>query len=257
MQGVVDVVEAEGYGLLLTCNRGEESMRSLGLQVSAKSFDGLLVIEPEGTLDYIAELHEPACRWCSSTTAASSRDSPRWPPPTARAVSRRRATCWISAAATSGDHRSRAFGCTQDRLDGFADVYAAAGIELDPRSIVCGDFTFDCGRRRSQQALADGVEFDAVFAHNDLPRPAPCRPCARPAFGPAGRRRRGLRRHPAGVAHRAPTDHRPPADAGDGRGGGPSAARPCAEIAGGRPSRIIPTTLVIRGSTLEPKPNPN
>ena len=32
-------------------------MRQFGAQVSAKSFDGLLVIEPEGTLDYIATLH--------------------------------------------------------------------------------------------------------------------------------------------------------------------------------------------------------
>ena len=32
-------------------------MRQFATQVSAKSFDGLLVIEPEGTLEYIAGLH--------------------------------------------------------------------------------------------------------------------------------------------------------------------------------------------------------
>ena len=59
LQGAVDVLESESYGLLLfTCNRGEESMRQFATQVSAKSFDGLLVIEPEDTLDYIADLHE-------------------------------------------------------------------------------------------------------------------------------------------------------------------------------------------------------
>ena len=43
LQGAVDVLETERYGLLLfTCNRGEESMRQFGAQVSAKSFDGLL-----------------------------------------------------------------------------------------------------------------------------------------------------------------------------------------------------------------------
>ena len=58
VQGAVDVLEAEEYGLLLfTCNRGEDSMRQFAAQVAAKSFDGLLVIEPEGTLDYIATLH--------------------------------------------------------------------------------------------------------------------------------------------------------------------------------------------------------
>jgi LacI family transcriptional regulator len=59
LQGAVDVAESEGYGLLLfTCNRGAESISQFATHVSAKSFDGLLVIEPEGTLDYIAELHD-------------------------------------------------------------------------------------------------------------------------------------------------------------------------------------------------------
>ena len=58
LQGAVDILESQSYGLLLfTCNRGEESMRRFATQVSAKAFDGLLVIEPEGTLDYIAGLH--------------------------------------------------------------------------------------------------------------------------------------------------------------------------------------------------------
>jgi len=39
-------------------------MRQFASQVSAKSFDGLLVIEPEGTLDYIAELHHQGCPSC-------------------------------------------------------------------------------------------------------------------------------------------------------------------------------------------------
>jgi LacI family transcriptional regulator len=58
MQDVADVVESEGYALLLfTCNRGAESMRQFTTHLSADSFDGLLAIEPEGTLSYIAELH--------------------------------------------------------------------------------------------------------------------------------------------------------------------------------------------------------
>ena len=45
LQGAVDVLESESYGLLLfTCNRGDESMRQFTSQVSAKAFDGLLVI---------------------------------------------------------------------------------------------------------------------------------------------------------------------------------------------------------------------
>lgn len=60
-----------------------------------------------------------------------------------------------------------AYGCTRERLGGFVDVYAQAGIELDRRSIICGDFQFENSRSAVAQALADGVEFDAVFGHND------------------------------------------------------------------------------------------
>ncbi|GAB3847288.1 hypothetical protein GCM10027610_066910 [Dactylosporangium cerinum] len=60
------------------------------------------------------------------------------------------------------------FGCTQDRLRGFADVFDASGHPVDPRFVMEGDFTYDCGAQAIQRALGLGLEFDAVFAHNDL-----------------------------------------------------------------------------------------
>jgi len=60
------------------------------------------------------------------------------------------------------------FGCTQQRLSGFGDTFSAAGFPVDPALVVPGDFTFECGRQAVRRLLADGVPFDAVFAHNDL-----------------------------------------------------------------------------------------
>jgi len=60
------------------------------------------------------------------------------------------------------------FGCTQQRLDGFASVYAEAGHPVPAANVLPGDFTFACGTEGVQAALDSGVEFDAVFAHNDL-----------------------------------------------------------------------------------------
>jgi LacI family transcriptional regulator len=58
MQGVADAAEAAGYGLLLyTLNRGEQSMTQFASQVSRAAFDGLLAIEPPGTLRYLKDLH--------------------------------------------------------------------------------------------------------------------------------------------------------------------------------------------------------
>src|SRR3954452_13862808 len=126
LQGAVDVLETERYGLLLfTCNRGEESMRQFGAQVSAKSFDGLLVIEPEGTLDYIANLHRRGLPVVLiddrdqstgeipsvSTTTHDGAASPAAP---------LRRSCPRKPLVVTGPER---FGCTDQRKAGFAAVY--------------------------------------------------------------------------------------------------------------------------------------
>jgi len=170
LQGVVDVVETEGYGLLLfTCNRGDESMRQFASQVSAKSFDGLLVIEPEGTLDYIAGLHarglpvvlidDRAHRPLFPSVATTNRSGGHAAGTHLLELGRRR------PLVITGPNR---FGCTQERLDGFADAYASAGLPLDPALVVEGDFTFDCGQQAVKRMIEAGLKFDAVFAHNDL-----------------------------------------------------------------------------------------
>ncbi len=170
LQGAVDVVETEGYGLLLfTCNRGEESMRQFASQVSAKSFDGLLVIEPEGTLDYIDQLHARGL----PVVLIDDRDKqPVFP--SVATTNRAGGEAAARHLLELGRHRPLVitgvdrFGCTQERLDGFRDTYAAAGIELDPQLVFEGDFTLDCGREASSRHSRPASKFDAIFAHNDL-----------------------------------------------------------------------------------------
>jgi LacI family transcriptional regulator len=170
LQGVIDTVESAGYGLLLfTCTRGEESMRQFATQVSSNAFDGLLVIEPEGTLDYITELHG---RGLPVVMIDDRGHQPLFP-----SVATTNRDGGASAAAhLIGLGRTRPlvitghlrFGCTENRLDGFAGQYAAAGLPIPEKLVVEGDFTFECGERAVAQLLAAGIEFDAVFAHNDL-----------------------------------------------------------------------------------------
>ncbi|MET8907782.1 LacI family DNA-binding transcriptional regulator [Micromonospora sp. NPDC004551] len=170
LQGAADVVEAEGYGMLLfTCTHGDESMRRFASQVSAKSFDGLLVVEPEGTLDYITELHE---RGLPVILIDDRGHQPGFP--SVRTTNESGARAAAAHLLAQGRKRplvvtglSR-FGCTRERLAGFAAGYADAGLPIDPALVVEGDFTFECGRVAVERLLADGVLFDAVFAHNDL-----------------------------------------------------------------------------------------
>jgi LacI family transcriptional regulator len=252
VQGAVDVLESDSYGLLLfTCNRGEESMRQFATHVSAKSFDGLLVIEPENQLGYIAELHE---RGLPVVLIDDRGHQPQFP-----SVSTTNRDGGVAVARhLIGIGRRRplvitgidAFGCTQERLDGFRAEYAAIGVHLDPDRIVEGDFTFDCGRLAVKRALADGLEFDAIFAHNDLSAVG-----AMLAVRESGRRVPddiavvGFDDVPA-AAHADPplTTVRQPL-----RQMGAAAARMLLAHFAGAPMpmepNVIPTTLVVRGST--------
>lgn len=258
VQAVVETLETEGFGLrMLTWNRGEESLRRLGVQVAAKSFDGLLVIEPEGALGYITELHEaglpavliddrfqrPGFPYVATTNREGGEQAARH----LLDLGRRR------PLVVTGPE---AFGCTRERLGGFVDVYAEAGLEISQRSIICGDFQFDDSKSAIARALVGGLEFDAVFAHND--------PSAAGVL--AALHEAGLR-VPQDVAvvgfddvemasytYPALTTIRQPM-----REMGEAAARLLLDHVRGSPeaapSCIIPTSLVVRGSTSEPRRN--
>ena len=257
LQGVVDTVETAGYGLLLfTCNRGDDSMRQFASQVSANSFDGLLVIEPEGTLDYIAQLHarglpvvliddrghQPVFPSVATTNRSGGEQAARH----LLDVGRRR------PAVVTGIER---FGCSQERLAGFAETFAAAGLPLDSGLVVEGDFTFEGGRLALVRLLAQGARFDAVFAHNDLS-----------AVGAMQALRESGRRVPEDVsvmgfddiplaAHSDPpltTVHQPMREMGQ------AAARMLLSHLDGMPlpdqPAVIGTRLVVRGSTAPTSP---
>jgi LacI family transcriptional regulator len=53
------------------------------------------------------------------------------------------------------------FGCTAERVQGFRDVVAEVAL-------VEGDFTPEGGLAAIREVLGSGVEFDGVFAQNDM-----------------------------------------------------------------------------------------
>ncbi|PZT76898.1 MULTISPECIES: LacI family DNA-binding transcriptional regulator [unclassified Streptomyces] len=163
LQGVVDTVEAADYGLLLfTCNRGAESVQRFTSQVSARAFDGLVVVEPENTLDHLTELHRDGL---PIVLIDDRGHHPEFP-----SVVTTNHEGGASAARHLRDAgRTRpvvitgpeGFGCVRDRLAGFGSV-------LPTDLVVRGDFTERCGRLAVEELLAAGTEFDSVFAHNDI-----------------------------------------------------------------------------------------
>ena len=54
-----------------------------------------------------------------------------------------------------------------ERLDGYKDALAAAGVAFDPRLVVPGDFHEEGGMRAVYQLIDAGVDFTALFCVND------------------------------------------------------------------------------------------
>lgn len=170
LQGVADAVEAAGYGLLLfTCNRGEESMALFIDQVSARAFDGLLVIEPENTLAAISALHRQGLPLVLIDDRGQRPDFP--------SVVTTNAAGGEAAAQHLLDSGRRAplvvtgpqkFGCVQDRLSGFLGILSDRYVRHPEALTYWGDFTVRCGQAAVERAIATGTHFDSVFTHNDL-----------------------------------------------------------------------------------------
>ncbi len=170
LQGAVDVLEVQGYGLLLyTMTRGAESLATFAAQVSSSSFDGLLVIEPPNTLEYISSLyrgglpvvliddrgHHPEFPSVVTTNALGGEQAA-----THLLESGRRHLAMISGPLE--------YGCTTDRTRGFLLCAENSGAPVDPALVVLGDFTESGAFTATTALLRSGKTFDGLFAHNDL-----------------------------------------------------------------------------------------
>jgi LacI family transcriptional regulator len=164
LQGVVDTVEAAGYGLLLfTCNRGADSVERFTSQVSARAFDGLLVVEPENTLDTIIGLHR------KGLPVVLIDDRGQHPEDFPSVVTTNHEGGASAARHLLAGGRSKPlvitgpahFGCVRDRLAGFVEV-------LPAEHVVVGEFTEASGRSAIERIIAEGADFDSVFAQNDV-----------------------------------------------------------------------------------------
>jgi LacI family transcriptional regulator len=170
LQGVADVLEATGYGLLLnTMNRGADSLTQFARHVSANAFDGLLLIEPPDTLNYIASLHESGLPVVMIDDRGHHRGFPSVATSNhagaADAARHLLDTGRTNLAIVTGPSE---FGCTRDRTDGFCSVLTEAGVRFDAQMLIEGDFTRDGGRAAIQPIIDSGIPLDGVFAQNDL-----------------------------------------------------------------------------------------
>lgn len=56
---------------------------------------------------------------------------------------------------------------TTGRMEGYRQAFAAAGVPIEERSVVTGNFTFDAGYQAARELLARGTGLTAILAQND------------------------------------------------------------------------------------------
>ncbi|MDX6243039.1 MAG: LacI family transcriptional regulator [Frankiales bacterium] len=249
LPGAIEVLDTENYGLVVfSCNREDASLQRFSEHLRASTFDGILVVSQEGTLDYIGSLHTRS-RPIVVIDDREGESGPRFPSvsTTNRAGSADAARHLLSLG------RSRAlvitgpeqFGCCQERTAGFREVYEAAG--LSPYAIT-GDFTAASGRAAVQRAMAEGFALDAVFAENDISAVGALEALreAGPSI-PGDVAVVGFDDVPLAAQHDLTSVRQPLHEMGRA-----AASMLLAHLSGdaaGAPSQVLPTTLVVRGSS--------
>lgn len=169
LQGITEVLNAQGYNLILSLNPSEQELsaaydkvlynrRADGVIVSSASKNDrnmLRLIESDFPLVYLG-------RWHDHDILGVERDD-------------------IGGAFTATEHLIK-LGCRRiahisgpydhqagfDRLEGYKQALAQHGIAFNSALVIEKDFSLDSGYDAAAQLIDSGVAFDALFAGNDL-----------------------------------------------------------------------------------------
>lgn len=171
LQGVADRVAEAGYALVLySTEQGEAVERDfVERSLPSRPVDGLLLIVPPGMLSSVRELarhgmpvvvlddrgHRPDLPCVASANVDGGRIATRH----LLDLGRRRI-----AVLTGSMH----FGCCQERLAGYREALREAGLPCVDDLVVSSDFTVEGGRVAIEELDRRRIEYDAVFAMNDL-----------------------------------------------------------------------------------------
>ncbi len=164
-----DMFEA-GYSAIICNTDGDMEKESRYLDVLlSKKVDGLLLIaanQPSDRLRHIIEVGPPTVvvdraldGLPTSHVVVANHEGGRLAGHHLLALGHRD----IGVVAGPGD-----LGTSDQRLAGFRDALAGAGVAIDDRRVFSGDFRATSGRAALDKWIAEGVVPTAVFAENDL-----------------------------------------------------------------------------------------
>ncbi|MCP3016688.1 LacI family transcriptional regulator [Nocardiopsis dassonvillei] len=171
IRGVSSVLHERDLQLMLTTARTEAEHKRVGDYLSGFHVDGALLISLHSDNPLSARLDEAGV----PVVHGGRPHSPEQPAPYcvdidniggARMAIRRllERGCRRVAAITGPLDMNAGV----ERLRGYREVMAAAGLEVDDRLVVQGDFSVEGGAEAMERLLGTGLEPDAVFAASDM-----------------------------------------------------------------------------------------
>jgi LacI family transcriptional regulator len=169
LQGIADVVEPSGYGLLLhSAAGGGPALERFAVSVRGHAVDGVLAVDPGEAAGHLRELHERGLPVV--VVDAAGRGTPLPCVGADHADGGRRAADLLLAAGRlrvamitgpSGDPAGTA------RADGFGERLTGTGAVLRASHVTEADGTEQGGYEAVQRLLRARLFFDGLFAHGD------------------------------------------------------------------------------------------
>jgi LacI family transcriptional regulator len=168
--GVDQQASAQGYDFLLcTTHARREKEAEYVARLSRGMVDGLLIVLPRGLPDYVEQLRTddfpfvlidyddeaPGCSVVNASNRRGTRDAIRY--------------------LIDLGHRRIGFitgrdnvGATHARLAGYREEMASAGLEIQPRDVLSGDFMEARGHAAGMEMLRGAERPSAIFASSDM-----------------------------------------------------------------------------------------
>ncbi|WP_435105925.1 LacI family DNA-binding transcriptional regulator [Nocardiopsis synnemataformans] len=171
IRGVSSVLHERDLQLMLTTARTEAEHKRVGDYLSGFHVDGALLISLHSDNPLSARLDEAGV----PVVHGGRPHSPEQPAPYCVDIDNiGGARMAIRHLLERGCRRVAAITGPLDmnagveRLRGYREVMAAAGLEVDDRLVVQGDFSVEGGAEAMERLLDTGLEPDAVFAASDM-----------------------------------------------------------------------------------------
>lgn len=171
MKGILDIVEDEGYELVVhVCDsENKRLVENITRFVRRAHLDGVIILSPVSDIDGLgAGLEQAGCRYVRVTSEISDESS------------RLIVTDYLSSIADMTRHLvdfgHRDFGhitgprnhlSARKRYQSFEQALAGHGLELRPEMVVEGAYSFDSGVSAAKELLSRKRRPTAIFAAND------------------------------------------------------------------------------------------